>query len=74
MNALVYDWTDKSCDAIVIPGSDAAGVKKAIERFRMILQRQGVPLSPRERAGVREQGSTLPNSPSPYPSPGGRGD
>jgi len=37
LNALVYDWTDKSADAIVITGSDAAGVRKAIERFMMVL-------------------------------------
>ena len=28
---------DGSADAIVVTGSDAAGVRKAIERFRMIL-------------------------------------
>lgn len=37
VNRLVYDVTDKSTDAIVVTGSDEAGLKKAVERFQMIL-------------------------------------
>jgi len=37
INAIVYDVTDQSREAIVITGSDAAGVAKALARFQHVL-------------------------------------
>ena len=40
VNNEAYDWTSKSRDAIIIGGSDAAGVKRAVERFKEIVTKE----------------------------------